>query len=265
MRLSIRVTSTRLEMNSCGTGLRTGRAFAASVGAVLLTVALLAGCSDDIVCPVDESDGDPFIGASILETRLAGGDHASVRVFCTSDPLPAIFVVSVSDRSISEISVGDPLGLIATLEEDAIIWQNGQHCSLKVTTEWGFATAGEPVPGPFSVTQPADVSLGDTLFVGWMSAEDADYYRVECVIKGARGDSIVLSKATTGTTAAFEPADITLPGELGGKVVAVAGPYPGSGTDGNIAGGGWGYFTVSYYDSLSLFELTVADTANIAS
>ncbi len=254
----------RLAANSRGAGSRAGGAAAAFAGVVFLTVAFLAGCTDDIVCPIDVDEGDPFVGASVLETRLAGGDHASVRVFCTSDPLPAIFVVSVSERSISEISVADPLGLVATLEEDAIIWQNGQICSLKVTTEWGFATAGEPVPGPFGVTQPAGVSLGDTLFVGWLSAEDADYYRVECVIRGARGDSLVLSQTTTGTTAVFEPADITLAGELGGKVLAVAGPYPGSGTDGNVVGGGWGYFTVSYYDTLSLFELTVADTAGIA-
>ncbi len=239
-------------------------ASAAFAGAVLLAATLLPGCSDDIVCPLDENEGDPFIGASVLETRLAGGDRVSVRVFCTSDPLPGIFVVSVSDRSISEISVGDPLGLVATLEEDAILWQNGQVCSLKVTTEWGFATAGEPVPGAFSVVQANDVALGDTLFVEWATAEDADYYKVECVIRGARGDSIILSQTTTGTNAVFEPAEITLAGELDGKVLAVAGPYPGTGTNGNVVGAGWGYFTVSYYDTLSLFGLTVADTARVA-
>ncbi len=232
-------------------------------GAVLVAI-LLAGCSNDIVCPINENESDPFIGASVLETRLVQGAHASVMVFCTSDPLPAIFVVSVSDRSISEITVGEPLGLVATLEEDAIIWQNSQACSLKVTTEWGFAKAIEPVPGPFSVVPPDGVSLGDTLFVEWATAADADYYKVECVIRGARGDSLVLSQATTDTTAVFVPADITLAGELEGRITAVAGPYPGSGSDGNVTGGGWGYFTVSYYDTLSLFELTVADTAGIA-
>lgn len=236
----------------------------ASGGVVFLALAILVGCSDDIVCPLGGNEGDPFIGASVLETRLAGGVHTSVRVFCTSDPLPGMFIVSVSDRSISEITVGDPLGLVATLEEDSTIWQNGQVCSLEVTTEWGFATAEEPVPGPFSVVQPGGVSLGDTLFVEWAMAADTDYYEVECVIRGTRGDSLVLSQTTTDTTAVFEPDDITLAGELEGRVMAVAGPYPGSGSDGNVTGGGWGYFTVSYYDTLSLFELTVADTADIA-
>ena len=72
----------------------------ASGGVVFLALVTLVGCSDDIVCPLNENEGDPFIGASVLETRLAGGVHTSVRVFCTSDPLPGMFIVSVSDRSI---------------------------------------------------------------------------------------------------------------------------------------------------------------------
>ncbi|MCD4689830.1 hypothetical protein K8S17_00045 [bacterium] len=225
--------------------------------AITLTLGMTA-CSDDIVCPETAADITPAITASIVETRLAGGDMTLVTVRCVSDPLPATFVVSVSGRDISDVDVTSPLGLIATLEDSNIVWQHGQICSLRVTTDGGMiASSAELVPGAFAIETPPDISLGDTLAFAWTTSIDADYYTVRCVIRNARDDSLVLERSVTDTTVAFAPEDVTMAGSISGRVTAVAGPFPDGGTDGNILGVGWGFFTVSYYDTLNLFEFEI--------
>jgi len=233
---------------------------AAAVLAILVAMSLVS-CSDDIVCPDDTIIVAPAITASIVESRLADVDRTSVDVHCVSDPLPNDFAVFVSGRQIDDIELVTPLALRATLEDDEIVWQQGLDCSLRVITDVGVATAIEPVPGAFAVESPPDITVADTLSISWEPANDADYYTVRCVIRSARDDSLVLERSVVGTTVSFGPDDITLPGSASGWVRATAGPLPDGGTDGNVTGEGWGFFTVSYYDSLSLFEFSVADTA----
>ncbi len=233
---------------------------AAVVLAVLVAMSLVS-CSDDIVCPDDTIIVAPAITASVVESRLAGGDRTSVEVHCVADPLPNDFAVFVSGRQIDDIDVVSPLALRATLDDDDIVWQHGIDCSLRVITDVGIATAIEPVPGAFAVEPPTDITVTDTLNLSWAPADDADYYTVRCVIRSARDDSLVLERSIADTTVSFGPDDITLAGSASGWVRATAGPLPDGGTDGNVTGEGWGFFTVSYYDSLCLFEFSVADTA----
>lgn len=227
----------------------------------MLVAMSLASCSDDIVCPDDTIIVAPAITASVVESRLAGGDRTSVDVHCVADPLPNDFAVFVSGRQIDDIELVTPLALRAMLEDDDIVWQHGLDCSLRVITDVGVATAIEPVPGAFAVEPPADITVADTLSLSWAPADDADYYTVRCVIRSARDDSLVLKRSVVDTTISFSPDEITLPGPASGWVRATAGPLPDGGTDGNVTGEGWGFFTVSYYDSLCLFEFSVADTA----
>jgi len=231
-------------------------------GAVMILVAMsLASCSDDIVCPDDTIIVAPSITASIVESRLADGDHTSVDVRCVADPLPNDYAVFVTGRQIDDIEIVSPLALLAMLDDDTIVWQHGVACSLRVITDVGVATATELVPGAFAVEQPADITVADMLRLSWEPAADADYYTVRFVIRGARDDSLVLQRSVVDTAVSFDPEEIALPGVASGYVRAVAGPLPDGGTDGNLSGEGWGFFTVSYYDSLCLFEFTVADTA----
>ncbi len=231
-------------------------------GVLAVLVAMnLASCSDDIVCPDDTIVVAPAITATVVESRFAAGDLTSVDVLCVADPLPNDFAVFVSGRQIDDIGLVLPLALHAALEDDDIVWQHGLDCSLRVITDVGVATATEVVPGAFAVEQPADITVIDTLDISWDPAEDADYYTVRCVIRSARDDSLVLERSVADTTVSFGPDDITLAGSASGWVRATAGPLPDGGTDGNVTGEGWGFFTVSYYDSLCLFEFSVADTA----
>jgi hypothetical protein len=76
------------------------------------------------------------------------------------------------------------------------------------------------------------------------------------VLSGAR-DEALFSAATEDThyTAVI---DTTLPGGvITGAVDAVAGPFPRSGTEGNIGGDAWGFYTASYRDQGSLFSAEV--------
>ncbi len=227
----------------------------------MLIAMSLVSCSDDIVCPDDTIIVAPSITASVVESRLAGGDNTSVDVLCVADPLPSDFAVFVSGRQIDDIGLVLPLALHASLEDDDIVWQHGFDCSLRVITDVGVATATEPVPGAFTVEPPADIAVTDTLSFSWTPADSADYYTVRCVIHGARDDSLVLERSVADTTVSFDPDDITMAGSASGWVRATAGPLPDGGTDGNVTGDGWGFLTVSYYDSLCLFEFSVADTA----
>ncbi len=231
-------------------------------GAVMILIAMsLVSCSDDIVCPDSTIIVAPSITAAVVESRLADGDHTSVDVRCVADPLPNSYAVFVTGRQIEDTEVVSPLALLATLDDDTIVWQHGLACSLRVITDVGVATATELVPGAFAVEQPASITVADTLNLRWGPADDADYYTVRFVIRGARDDSLVLQRSVADTAVSFGPDDIALPGVASGWVRAVAGPLPDGGTDGNVTGEGWGFFTVSYYDSLCLFEFTVADTA----
>ena len=103
---------------------------AAVVLAVLVAMSLVS-CSDDIVCPDDTIIVAPAITASVVESRLAGGDRTSVEVQCVADPLPNDFAVFVSGRQIDDIDVVSPLALRATLDDDDIVWQHGIDCSLR--------------------------------------------------------------------------------------------------------------------------------------
>jgi hypothetical protein len=231
---------------------------AVSVAAIAF---LVAGCSDDVTC-TDPGTGDvePFISGGVAEF---GGDRAewtSIEVFCSADPLPNLLVVLVNGRQLDVASSPDHLGLVASLDEEQLLWAPGTHCSLQVTTDYGFATAATRVPGSFSVTAPAAVSLGDTLTLVWGSSEDADYYVVNAVLDGS-GDTEFLSETLADTTVSFLPEDIGMAGEFTGYVEAVSGPFPDGGTEGNITGAGWGFFSTSYYDSQSEFSVTVTELA----
>ncbi len=231
------------------------RSAACAILAFLLACSLVS-CSDDIVCPTNTMVIAPSIAGSVLESRLADGDSTVVRVRCLADPLPDEFVVFVSGRELDRVDLISPITLVASLDDDDIVWQHGQGCSLRVNTETGLSTATEDVPGGFSVRQPAEIALGETLRVTWTPSEGADYYDVRCVVS-ATGDSLVLERSVPDTVVMFGPDEVTLAGTVAGWVRATAGPFPDGGTDGNVSGVGWGYFTVSYYDSLCLFESAV--------
>jgi len=224
---------------------------------LIVLVLCIASCSDDIVCPDDTIIVAPSITAAVVESRLVAGDHTTVDVRCVTDPLTDDFAVFVTGRQIEDVQLDSPLALVASLEETDIIWQHGQECSLRVITDSGVATAIEVVPGAFAVEPPGDLSLGDTLRFRWSGSDNADYYTVRCVIMGARGDSLVLERSVTDTTAAFAPDEIDMAGSAAGWVRATTGPFTDGGTAGNVTGEGWGFFTVSYYDSLCLFNFEV--------
>ena len=228
------------------------------VVAVLVATSLVS-CSDDIVCPGETVVVAPSITAAVVQSRLTGGDHTSVTVHCVADPLPGDFAAFVSGRQITDVDITSPLALLATLDDDDIIWQHGAVCSLRVITDAGVATATELVPDAFAVEPPEDIAITDTLSLSWEPSDNADYYTVRWVIHGAGNDSLVLQRSVTDTVVSFDPDDITLAGTASGWVRATTGPIPDGGTDGNITGEGWGFFTVAYYDSLSVFEFSVAD------
>lgn len=239
---------------------RSTHAVTALVATAVAAVALLSGgCSDDVTCPDPvAADVEPFVSGGVAEF---GGDRAewtSIEVFCSSDPLPGLFAVLVNGRQLEIGPSPDCLGLVATLDEDQVVWAPGTHCTLQVTTDFGFAAAGARVPGSFQVTAPAQIALGDTLTLEWDPSDDADYYVVNAVLEGDE-DTGVLSATVADTTVSFLPADIGMTGELAGYVTAVSGPFPDGGTEGNVTGVGWGFFTTSYYDGASEFSVTVTE------
>jgi len=229
-------------------------------GIFLAVVMLSFGCSDDVVCPgVGETDTVPYIAAKVVERSTTLGDTTFVAVFCSADPLPSLFVASVNLRSITDISTADPPGLVATLEDGQLIWVTGTPCSLRVTTDYGFAGASATVPGAFSVSADASIVLGDPLTLRWTASPDADYYTVAAVLEGGRNGAIELSATTADTTATFDPSSLPFAGSITGSVSAVSGPFPEGGTEGNITDAGWGFFTVSYGGPLSEFEVSIVD------
>ena len=236
------------------------------LGALLATLAatiLLAGCSDDVVCPIDTTDTtpdvEPFVSARIVEATLARGDTTWVQVYVTADSLPTLLFVSVNDRQIDDVTVDDNFGLVVSLEEDVIVWQPGTRCSLKVTTNYGFAASSEPVPSGFAVAAPGTVLLGEPLTLQWSRSDDADYYVLRGSLEGAGMDAEI-SATVRDTTVTVDAGEIPFAGVIRGHVEAVAGPFPETGSGGNIGGAGWGFFTIAYCNPASSFEVAVADT-----
>jgi hypothetical protein len=230
------------------------------IAAALVLAAAAAGCSDDVVCPIDTApDQTPFVSARVVEAALARGDTTWVQVYATADSLPTLLFVSINDRQIDSVTVDEDFGLVVSLEEDVIVWQPGTRCSLKVTTNYGFATSSEVIPSGFAVAAPGTVLLGEPLVLRWSPADDADYYRIRWLLEGG-GEGSEIAATVRDTSVTVEPEDIASAGTIRGHVEAVAGPFPQTGTEGNIGGAGWGFFTTAYRDPASAFEVTVADT-----
>lgn len=233
-----------------------------SLAAAVAIAAALAGCSDDVVCPEGAADGRPYVSATIVETRAAGEGTTLGTVFCSADTLPVFLSASVNGRAFPNVVPGGALGLTATLEDDAVVWQPGSVCSLEVATDYGVARAVAVVPGSFAVSRPGDIELGEPLALSWTPSASADYYAVVATLTGARDAETVQLYATTRDTAVTIAASgITMAGSIAGRVRAVAGPFPDGGAAGNVSGAGWGFFTVAFSDTAGAFELTVNETA----
>jgi len=225
---------------------------------VLLIALAAAGCSDDITCPdPDDQPTKPFIRSQVRQT-----DGPSPRTLATltvgGDPVTSLLAASINYREFGEPEfLDDPL-ILAAIEEDAVVWQPGTPCTLRVVTDMGFARGSAVVPEAAAPVAPPSITLGDSLRVAWGPAQDADYYIVRAVVR-ADGDSLVLENAVTDTEAVFAADAVTLAGSLEGVVRAVSGPIPETGSDGNITEEGWGFFSMSFEDASSSFELIVED------
>jgi len=235
--------------------------------AVAASLAFLAcGCSDDLTCPIVEPvDVLPYVSARVVQHAddLASSTHAEV--ICTADPLPSLLIVFVNGRQLTYVGPSGGLSALATLDDDTVVWQSGVSCSLEVTTDYGYATAAAVVPGAAAVVAPAEISVGDTLKLAWGKASAADYYEVSGVLTSSAGaaaagsrDEITFFTTTRDTFAAFGPEMVALEGVAAGTVTAVTGPFPESGAAGNISGDGWGFFTMRFTDSGSVFAVTVS-------
>lgn len=238
----------------------------------LLVVAalLVGGCSDDLTCPeLDPADVLPYISARVVQNaddRL-GSTHAEV--VCTADPLPSLLVAFVNGRELPDAGTTGDLSAVATLDDDVVVWQSGTRCSLEVTTNYGFATAGGFVPDAVVAVAPTEILLGDSLVVTWEKAAGADYYELSGTLAAGSGvlvssgrDTVVLSATTRDTFVVFAPDVISFEGVAAGVVTAVTGPFPESGAEGNISGDGWGFFTLRFTDPGSSFSVTVAGARN---
>jgi hypothetical protein len=237
--------------------------------AVAITTALLVcGCSDDLVCP-ELVGTQPYISAFVVQRSDGEGGSTHAEVVCTADPLPSELITFINGRELHVVVPPYGLGVLATVDDDLVLWQPGTRCSLAVTTNYGYATATEVMQDAAAVTALAEISLGDTLKLSWRSVANADYYEVSAVLisdavppgLGAPSslDTLVLSDATRNTFAVFLPGDIASTGVVSGYVMTVAGPFPEGGATGNISGDGWGFFSLRYRDSGSDFEVIVSD------
>ncbi len=230
-------------------------AFAASL------LILVAGCSDDVTCPgVGDTEDDPYIAGTIVQQSGSRADETVVEVFCSADPIPDLYIVSVNDRAVPQVESPGQAGLLAVLEEDALVWQPGTRCSLRVTTDRGFATAVAVMPAPFAVSPPVEFTIGDTLKLRWRRSEGADYYWVDAMLEDGSSSPIAIAATVTETVAVFPPSAVPFVGIISGGVAAVSGPVLQSGAGGNISGAGWGFFTAAYHDESSAFAFDVSDT-----
>mgnify|MGYP001082245646 CR=1 FL=1 len=232
-----------------------------SMASVLLIVAaaMIAGCSDDVVCPEPSPDMVPFVSARVAESDESSGAATTASVFCTADPLPDYLATSISGRQVNTVEVPEEPGILRTLEDDLIVWQPGVQCSLSVTTNYGFAKSIVTVPESPEVTGPPSFSLGDSLRLYWRAAPGADYYRITADAPATSGGSFVLSATTRETTHVFEADVFTATGTVAGHVDAVSGPLRESGGEGNVTGLGWGFFTVDYHDSSGTFSVEIVE------
>jgi len=235
--------------------------------AVATTLVLLsAGCSDDITCPeVGPAKTLPYISALVVQRSDDGDASTRAEVDCTGDPVPLHLAAVINERTLLAVERPDGLGFVATLDVDAVLWQPGILCELQVSADYGAAAhAAVIVPDATAVTEPAEISLGDSLKLVWRSAAAADYYEVSAVLitnAGATGnrDTLALSETTRETFAVFPSEVFSSPGVVSGVVETVAGSFPELGAAGNISGEGWGFFTLQYRDSGSAFEVIVSD------
>lgn len=236
----------------------------AAAAVAVVACGLIAGCSDDVVCPDLAPQANVYVSAQIVE-RAGSTPATTVRVAATADPLPSLLAVFVNETQLTDVQA-EGLGLLASLDDDVVRWQSGTRCSLQITTNYGFATSGLTVPGAAETRAPSSVAPGETLAVSWTRAEGADYYLLTAFLteSGSRRAGLgplateeIFSVATTETVYAYVvPADVSV-GVIAGAVDAVAGPYPQSGQGGNISGDAWGFFTSSYGDSGSGFSVQV--------
>ena len=235
---------------------------------VIAMVALACGCSDDLVCP-ELVDTLPYISALVVQ-RAGGGDESThVELVCTADPLPSGLVAAINAETLQVVVHPDGLGFLATLDADVVLWRPGTPCLLQVATDYGNAAATVFMPDATAVTEPAEISLGDSLKLVWRSVTGADYYEVSAVLVpdagaaagggGGGRDTLAFSEATRETFAVFPAGSITSTGVVSGVVETVAGPFPEGGGAGNVTGRGWGFFTLRYRDSGSAFDVVVSD------
>jgi hypothetical protein len=243
------------------------RRISSLVAVAAALVFLSTGCSDDLVCP--ELQEKPYISALVVQRSDGGDESTHVEVVCTADPVPSGFAAYISGDTLAVVVRPDGLGYLATLDADEIRWQPGHACLLQVSTNHGDAGATLFMPEAPVVNVPAGISVGDSLKLLWRSVADADYYAVSAVLVpdagaaaggtwGSRDDTLALSAATRETFAVFPAGSITSTGVVSGVVEAVAGPFPESGTAGNISGDGWGFFSLRYLDSGSAFDVVVS-------
>jgi len=229
---------------------------------------LTCSCSDDLVCP--ELPGTlPYISALVLQRSAGEEGTTHAEVICTADPLPSQLITFINGRELHAVVPSHGLDVVATVDDDLVLWQPGVLCSLEVTTDYGYATATAVMPSAAAVTAPAEISLGDELELLWESVADADYYVVSAVlvtdsrapVRGTPGsrDTLALSMVTRETSVMFPSASLSSTGVVSGFVETVAGPFPESGAVGNVSGDGWGFFTLQYRDSESAFNVVVSD------
>jgi hypothetical protein len=243
---------------------------AVKIAGACMTLIVLAACSDDVVCPDIAPQANVYVSARI-EERSSATTGTTVRVAATADPLLSLLAVFVNETQLTDVEA-DGLDLVASLDDGDVLWQPGTRCSLRVTTNYGFATSGLTVPEAADVQAPPSVAPGETLTISWSSAGGADYYMVAARLTGtdlrkhgalpgsgpADQREELFSVATTGTVYAYVVPIDAPAGVVSGTVDAVSGPYPQSGQEGNISGDAWGFFTSSYGDSGSGFSVQIS-------
>jgi hypothetical protein len=236
--------------------------------AVLLAVAL-AGCSDDVVCPeLVPDEANVYISARLIQISDAGGDleeSTHAELVCTSDPLPTTLISFINGRELSNVGPGEELGLQASFDDDEVLWEPGPPCSLGVTTNLGYATSATLVPFAAEPSAPLESVVAESLTISWDAAAGADYYRVTAMLvpgayaRAGSRDTLVFEINTESSGVTFEPDDLPFTGDLTGVVESVAGPFPEGGSDGNVEGDGWGFFTSHYTNAGSAFSVIIYD------
>jgi len=236
--------------------------------AVLLAAAL-AGCSDDVVCPeLVPDEANVYITARLTQVSDdAGGrvESAHAELVCTSDPLPATLIAFINGRELSDVGPSEGLGLRASFDDDEVLWVPGVSCSLGVTTNLGYATSVTLVPYAAEPVAPLESIVAESLTITWDAAGGADYYRVTATlvpgayVRGGQRDTLEFEMKTESPSVTFVPDDLPFTGDLTGTVESVAGPFPEGGSEGNVEGDGWGFFTTHYSNSGSAFTVIIYD------